>query len=482
VAYAFNNLMDMMDKNKQGSSSSQPQSQSQGLQKNAGTGEGEMSASNTASSAPKSPQDFTKTGATSARTILDRNKNVQNVGAENRVLGDARSQYSGAQTQMQNQANDYLKSQGETQKNIYGAPDASSVNKAVSGDTDSYSKVLGLLNAKPGKAGDFTASYKPLAANEYGRSQDLTNPLLSNSSSGYNRGMAALDSTTLKRGDTQQRIQNQLGQMNTNLENERNAFQRNTQSTAQKSLEDTLSNTQKSIRDLLSGSQSNILGTANSRLGGLNAQVAQQAQDEKAKATSQLQADIQNRRSQLQNALRSASPGSDTSSITNALGELDKLGGDTGRFIDLSTPQANVSNALSGEEASQLNRISSLMGTNVPQYAPSELQRGGANVNKNAYDEMMSRILGGVPSNLPAMSNPLGMPQAQTPQMANAAINASTNRVMNTLPAQVSPQIQPANRDVQDTVRGMLGVASPAKSSSKNKAGSYNPFSTLGMR
>jgi len=202
VAYAFNNLMDMMDKNKQGSSSSQPQSQSQGLQKNAGTGEGEMSASNRVSSAPKSPQDFTKTGATSARTILDRNKNVQNVGAENRVLGDARSQYSGAQTQMQNQANDYLKSQGETQKNIYGAPDASSVNKAVSGDTDSYSMVLGLLNAKPGKAGDFTASYKPLAANEYGRSQDLTNPLLSNSSSGYNRGMAALDSIRPRRDQT----------------------------------------------------------------------------------------------------------------------------------------------------------------------------------------------------------------------------------------------------------------------------------------
>lgn len=480
MAYAFNNVMNMMDKNKQQGSSSIP-SQAQGLQKNMGTGEGEMGASNTATSSTKAPQDFTKSGATSAKTILDRNKNVQNVGAENRVLGDAQSQYSGALKQMQNQSEDYLKAQGETQKNLYGTPDTSAVNKAVSGDQDSYSKVLGLMNAKPGKAGDFTASYKPLAANEYNRSQDLSNPLMSNSSSGYNRGMAALDSTILRRGDTQQRIQNQLGQMNTNLDKTRSDFQKSTQGTAQKSLEDTLANTQKSIRDMLSGSQSNVLNTATSRLGGLNAQVAKQAQDEKAKATSQLQADIQNRKTQLQNALRTAAPGADTSSITNALKELDQLGGDTGRFIDLSTPQANISNALSGEEASQLNRISDLMGVSGDRYAPTELQRGGANVNKNAYDEIMNRILGGVPANLPTASNPLGVPQVQTPQSVDAAMNASTNRVMSTLPTQIAPQTQAPNRDVQDTVRGMLGVT-PARSSSKNRAGSYNPFSTLGMR
>lgn len=375
-------------------------------------------ATNTA--AQKAPSDFTKSNYSSAKSIIDRNQGIQNTGAENRVLGDVKNQYAGAQQQMNQDAADYNKAQAQGWNQQYATPDQNTINKAVSGDQTAYANVFGLMNNDIGKAKEFQTGYNPLAANEYVRSQDLSQPLLSNSTGDYSRGMAALDSATLQRGGAQARIQNQLGQMNTDLEKQRADITQNTQANAQKALEDKVASTRDQIKGLLTGNQQNILNDAQGKIAGLNQTAQQQANTERGLAHSQLYGDIQGRRTELQNILKNAGPGVDTSSVVNALRELDKMEGGVDTYIKDSLPTATLSNALSADQASDLNRILTLMGSTAPQYQAAAMGRGGANVDKAAYDQAMSKVLGMVPGTLPQLQQSVNSNPSSTQQSLNS--------------------------------------------------------------
>lgn len=454
MAYAFNNVMGMMDKDRQNQSSSNPQSSmSQGLQKNAGTGEGEMSASSAnTNTAAQAPADFTKSKATSAKTILDRNKGVQQTGIENRLTQDAQNQANTSINAIRSSGDSYLQNQTKKANEVYGQPDQTAVNRAVYGNQDDFQNVSNTLNRAPGQVDEYEVPDSgPLQATEYNRANDLSDLFLKQGGQQYNRGMAALDNLQFQRTGGAQNIANRVGQLQSNV----NAMKQSatdkefgTQAMAQKQLDTKAKETQDAIRKMLGTSEGDIRNQVNSRVTGLDQQVHRQAKEAFDSGVAGLQSRIDNATQDITNRMMSASP-EEQGTLQNVLNQFAKL--NPKAYVDQILPRVGFDTAMNTEEAQRLNRVNQLLGVKDQYTAPTSTPMGTANIRTDNFDPRFAQIMAMLPQAQMQQQTPSDVVVNQT----QAPVAQTGQNILNT----IAPQIQSTNN--------------------KNKA--FNPFANIGI-
>ncbi len=453
MAYAFNNVMGMMDKDRQTQGSSNPQSSvSQGLQKNAGTGEGEMSVGGAgASNTAQSPADFTKSKATSAKTILDRNKGVQQTGIENRLTQDAQNQANTSIDKIRTSSNEYAQNQDKKANEIYGLPDQTAVNRAVYGNEADYQNISNTLNRAPGQVDQYEAPDSgPLQATEYNRANDLSNLFLKQGGEQYNRGMAALDNLQFQRTGGAQNIANRVGQLQSNVDAMKQSVtdkEFGTQALAQKQLETKAKETQDAIRKMLGSSESDIRNQVNARVTGLDQSVHKQAKEAFDSGVAGLQSRIDNATRDITNRMLTASP-EEQGVLQNVLQQFSKL--NPKAYVEQILPRVGFDTAMNADEAQRLNRVNELLGVQDRYTVPTNSPVGTANVRTDNFDPRFAQIMAMLPQVQAQQSQgDVVVPQSQAPAAQ------AEQRVLNT----VAPQIQ----------------------STKNKGKNYNPFASIGI-
>lgn len=452
MAYAFNNVMGMMDKDKQNQGSSNPQSSmSQGLQKNAGTGEGEMSASPNTNTATKAPGDFTKSNFISAKQILDRNKGVQQTGIENRLTQDAQNQANQSINDIRKTSNDYAQNQAKKAESLYQTPDQATVTRGIYGDQDAYQNVSNTLNTAPGQVDEYNApDAGPLQATEYSRANDLSDLFLKQGGQQYNRGMAALDNLQFQRTGGAQNVNRLVGGLQANvngLRDSANDKQFGNQAMAQKQLEARAKETQDAIRKMLGNTEGDIRNQVNTRVTGLDQQVHSQAKSAADAGVGQLKSRIDTATQDITNRMQTASP-EERGVLQNVLDQFSKL--NPKNYVEQILPRVGFDSAMTSEEADRLNKINGLLGVKDKYTAPTSSPTGTANIRTDNFDPRFAQIMGMLPQAQQPTQSDVVIPQSQAPA------RQAEQRIINT----ISPQIQ----------------------STKNKGANYNPFSSLGMR
>lgn len=417
MAYAYNNLMGMMDKDKEQGPSSQSNAQSQNLQKNTGTGEGEMNAS---SNTAKAPQDFTKSNFTSAKQILDRNKNVQMVGAENRLTQDAQNQAQKGISDYNTAGNQYREGQQKKAESLYSTPQQSDVNRAIYGqDQTGYSNIQNTLNSKPGQVEEFKApEIGPLQATEYSRVNDLSDLFMKQGGQQYNRGMAALDNLQFGKTGGAQRVNERVGQLQSQLDATKTSLfdkEQGVQAMAQNQLNSKAKETQDAIRKMLGVTQSEVEGGVNSRRDNLDQTVHSQAKQAADTATQGFQKQISTATQDIKNRMLSASP-EERDALQNVLNQFGGL--NAKRYVDQVLPNASFQNVINPEEAQRLNSINKLLGVDQTVTSTGGNLQGSANIRGDQFNTDFQKIL----SMLPPAQQAQAVAQVQAAQQPQAKV------------------------------------------------------------
>lgn len=373
----------------------------------------------------KAPGDFTKSNFSNATDILNRNKNADISSVTKRLLGNTEKNAEAQNKQIADKVNQYKTDTTGQIQSQYAAPDSSTLDNALKGDSAAENKISSRLGmeAAPVKEIDLGNRYE-IAPTEFYKSNEYQPLLQQRSKDAYTSGMGALDSSLFNRSGGSQDVRNTVGRLQSGVDAAR---EQATGATGQmndyaKQYENEQENV---LRNLLSGKVSSIQSDIASRIPAAQQNAMNLIESQKGQLASQQKSAAQKALDDFNKQVELAKQYGTYDYYTRGQdgNDLDKYRNefnfDPNKYLSYDNPNLTAADLTTQQDADMMNKLYGWLGS-------SDVAQAGKNVNpqvkfdENAFNDWLKGVsTGGLAGQL-KMSNDQKAAQIRAEQLKKA--------------------------------------------------------------